>query len=537
MTFPRPSVVPLGALLLVAAGTLAGCNPSRAPQGSTDIALRERVDLPASGPACPVRRLLGIKDDPVLRGRALFENHCATCHGRVGDGAGPAAVHLNPRPRDFRSGQFKVRSTATMPTDADLYQVVSTGMPGSSMPAFGFLSEQQRRDLVAYVKHLSSTVEDGREVRWFEEAQPLVPLALPPPPPAAETAVATGRDAFLKHGCNACHGEEGRGDGPQAATMRDTKGFPLRPRDLHDDRFIGGERTEDIYKRIALGIAGTPMLGYPDAAMPPTERWALVEYIRSLRAPATAPPPVPASPALASITVPRATVPASPSDAAWDRLPASSVEVSPVWRLPGTSRRVSVRAVHDTQSISVLLEWDNPLPHRAPVRVQDFEDAAALQFALTNEVGSIAMGDSRHPVNLWRWRASRALQTSDAYPQLFTLGETGPRLRITAQEAGNPTGTVAAGAAEDLNASGFGTLSAQPAAQQDVRAEGQWRDGRWRVQLTRALAPASPLDVSLLPGHEVPVALAIWDGRTGDRNGRKSFSTWLTLRLVSDTQP
>ena len=51
----------------------------------------------------------------------LFNRHCAACHGPKGDGQGPAAYLLSPKPRDFTSGTYKFRSTpsGSPPTDGD----------------------------------------------------------------------------------------------------------------------------------------------------------------------------------------------------------------------------------------------------------------------------------------------------------------------------------------------------------------------------------------------------------------------------------
>ena len=81
---------------------------------------------------------------PDLRaGKAVYEQHCAACHGVNGDGNGPAAVWLYPKPRNFNSGLFKIKSTPAgfLPTDEDLFQTVTRGMPGSSMPSFTYLTE------------------------------------------------------------------------------------------------------------------------------------------------------------------------------------------------------------------------------------------------------------------------------------------------------------------------------------------------------------------------------------------------------------
>ena len=56
----------------------------------------------------------------------------------MGDGEGPAAKFLDPRPRDFTLGTFKFRTTQSgeLPTNEDLFRTVSRGLPGTAMQAF-----------------------------------------------------------------------------------------------------------------------------------------------------------------------------------------------------------------------------------------------------------------------------------------------------------------------------------------------------------------------------------------------------------------
>ena len=44
-------------------------------------------------------------------GKQLYSRYCAQCHGDKGDGEGYAAPHLQPRPRNFTLGKYKVRTT------------------------------------------------------------------------------------------------------------------------------------------------------------------------------------------------------------------------------------------------------------------------------------------------------------------------------------------------------------------------------------------------------------------------------------------
>lgn len=107
----------------------------------------------ASGPVGYAKRA----DGQEYLQQGLYRQHCATCHGVTGDGYGPAASMLEPYPRDFRPGIFKWKSTylAAKPTDADLQQVLKHGLPGTAMPSFALLTDEQLDSLVEYVKYLA----------------------------------------------------------------------------------------------------------------------------------------------------------------------------------------------------------------------------------------------------------------------------------------------------------------------------------------------------------------------------------------------
>jgi len=87
----------------------------------------------------------------VATGQALYEAHCASCHGLEGRGDGPNAASLPSPPADFGSGH-----TAIHP-DGDLYFWIREGIADTQMPAFG---EQFTREevwhLVNYVRRLSA---------------------------------------------------------------------------------------------------------------------------------------------------------------------------------------------------------------------------------------------------------------------------------------------------------------------------------------------------------------------------------------------
>jgi DMSO reductase family type II enzyme heme b subunit len=84
---------------------------------------------------------------------------------------------------------------------------------------------------------------------------------------------------------------------------------------------------------------------------------------------------------------------------------------------------------------------------------------------------------------------------------------------------------------EDLNAIGFGTLTSQPPEDQNVQGRGIWKDGKWRVVMTRAIRSESDRDAEFTTGHFLPIAFAVWDGSQKDRDGQKAVSVWQHLKL------
>jgi len=82
-------------------------------------------------------------------GKQLYGKYCSQCHGDKGDGEGYAAPHLRPRPRNFTSGKFKVRTTpnGALPTHQDLVNIIRHGMPYTSMPPWPTLSDQDVSNL------------------------------------------------------------------------------------------------------------------------------------------------------------------------------------------------------------------------------------------------------------------------------------------------------------------------------------------------------------------------------------------------------
>ncbi|MFZ0733573.1 MAG: cytochrome c [Candidatus Sulfotelmatobacter sp.] len=208
-----------------------------------------------------------------------YRRYCAGCHGELGDGNGENAVWLDPKPRDFTMAIFKCRSTltGTLPTDEDLFNTIGRGLTNSNMPIWNTFSNQQRADLVAYIKTFSA--------RWGKE-KPGDPISIPSEPPVTIESISHGKYLFTKLECWKCHGPQGKGDGPSASTLTDSKDNPIRPYNFadgrDDSRFKCGSTNHDIYKIFMTGVDGSPMPSFADNIQP-ADAWDLVHFLRTLQ--------------------------------------------------------------------------------------------------------------------------------------------------------------------------------------------------------------------------------------------------------------
>jgi mono/diheme cytochrome c family protein len=275
----------------------------------------------------------------------LYRQHCAHCHGISGDGYGPTAAFLNPYPRDYRKGIFKFTSTedGAKATRADLKRTILEGIPGTAMPSFALLPDDEVEALVEYVKYLSLrgeteellfdlVVNQGQTdpltrdlvvndtmmpaVNMWNDAEnkikhpPARPENLGPIDAPTKESLELGRRLFtdaVKGQCIKCHGPTGLGDGgdllydawnePKEQLLKAGReeeiaekfSLPiqqLKPRNLRLGIYRGGRRPVDLYRRVFAGIKGAkmPALGATETkpGLSNEEIWAVVDYVRSL---------------------------------------------------------------------------------------------------------------------------------------------------------------------------------------------------------------------------------------------------------------
>ncbi len=240
-------------------------------------------------------------------GQEVYMKRCVQCHGVSGDGNGPVAKNLYPRPRDYRRGIFKFTSTpyGGRPRREDLIATLYRGIIGTSMPSFRLLPKKDIEAVVDYVLvlaqrgeleyQLASEADASEELieedipdfvqdvgnHWKEAAASLT-QPLTPEPQLTPERVALGREAFLSKGCSKCHGEDGRGH-TKDNIGKDSWGHSTRAADLTSGMLHGGQDPIDIYRRIMNGINGSPMPGFKSSLeSEPETIWNLVSYVLSV---------------------------------------------------------------------------------------------------------------------------------------------------------------------------------------------------------------------------------------------------------------
>ena len=474
-------------------------------------------------------------------GKTLYLKNCAQCHGEKGDGEGYATPHLLPKPRDFTTGKYKVRSTPSgaLPTHQDIVNVIKRGMPYTSMPAWPTLSDQELSNLAYYIKTFSPDFANAEKVPQ--------PIPLPSAPAVTNESIELGKTLYVETGCVKCHGTAGRGDGPSAPTLADDWRQPLRPADLAQSwTFRGGSSREDIFRTMSTGFSGTPMPGFHEA-LTPEQRWAITDFIVSLSGDT--------GPGYTNLVVARhvldpidlATGAASFASAPVARFPiiGQIMEAGRAFHPPTTS--VTVQAIYDAESIAVLVRWHdmsadttgkNGLSFPVPVEeeegastqggqaqtpgadqppadpfadpfaeaaapaapVSEFSDAVAIQIPSQVPTGQrkpyFIFGDAQNPVDLW----------------FFDLARPDP-----------------------LQFTGKGSADIAPNDTGDVTGVASYDQGEWSVIFKRPRRPTS--GATFTPGEFLPIALSVWDGLSRERGNKRGLTAWYSVYVEPEVVP
>jgi high-affinity iron transporter len=176
------------------------------------------------------------------RGQRLFEDNCVSCHGEHGDGKGPSAAQLTPRPANFTDPEFMRGETPY-----DFFHVISLGKRDTAMPAWdAALTGQDRWDLVAYL--------------WT-----LAP---------GTAGIAEGQGVYLTQ-CASCHGAAADGHAAFADVL-------IKPApDLSRLQALAQQTDAELFAKATDGVNGSPMPGFA-RSLSADDRWKAIAFLRAL---------------------------------------------------------------------------------------------------------------------------------------------------------------------------------------------------------------------------------------------------------------
>lgn len=448
------------------------------------------------------------------RGKEIYMKRCVWCHGDEGDGLGPAAERLNPPPRDFSLGQYKIKSVVfdwDYASDDDIYRMINDGMPGTAMPEWGdVLTEQDMWDLVIYLKMFAGIEEEepGAGIDYGKQVE------------TSEQSIAEGKRLFHEDDrCSECHGQDGRGDAIKR--LKGDNGERTWPRNLTKVwTFRATADPKDIFTRSSVGIPGTQMPNFADPKskkkLTIEERWHVANYVASLAGTGS---PVRAEKTVIKAARLEGALPGAPDDPRWgEAAPATFYLVPQIIAkdrfFTPSNDTITVRAFYNDAAVAMLLEWDDrtkSIPGDA--KAQEIagpdmgEDMVAVQLPVSIPEGAkkpyFIRGDAALPVNLWQWSSG----TTDE-PESVLL----------------------------VNAAGLENMEDRDAATVELTAKGAYDKGTWRVVMTRPLAAGdAETDLQFAEGEFIPVAFSAWDGSNAETGTKHTLTTWYWLLLEPPT--
>ena len=486
-------------------------------------------------------------------GKKLYDKYCSQCHGDKGDGEGYATPRLYPKPRNFTTGKYKIRTTPTgaLPTHQDLVNVIRRGMPYTSMPAWPNFTAPEVSDLAHFLTTFSPDFANKDSVPQ--------PVTLPAAPAATNESIEAGKKLYEETGCVACHGTLGRGDGTSAPAMVDDFGQPIRPANLAQSwTFRGGSSREDIYRTMSTGFNGTPMPGFDDSALTPEQKWAITDYIVSLSG--TEGPGytnlLVARHVLDPIDLSKGTASFESARAARFPIVGQIMEPGRSFHPPATS--VTVQAIYDAESIAVLVRWHDMSAEKAgkngpalPVPAE--EEGAPAPGAPAGETGGGAtnpFGDAvvtpaqagqppADPFAEAQAPAAPPSEFSDAVavqmPSQVPTGARKPYFIFGDAQSSVDLWFFDLARPEPVQFTGKGSADIVVNDAGELSGVASYDQGEWSVIFKRPLRSASGTRLS--PGEFMPIAFSVWDGLARERGNRRGLTLWYSLYVEPELVP
>jgi hypothetical protein len=216
--------------------------------------------------------------------------------------------------------------------------------------------------------------------------------------------------------------------------------------------------------------------------------------------------------------------------------------VAPPHQPNAAVKELWVRALHNGGWIAFLIEWKDPTVSNQIV-VDNFGDQVAIELPIDTKAAppSPMMGNPGGRVTIMQWRAAfqhdldvGPRTVRDLYPNAWTdvypdevLGAADARPYSGALGLENPISRGRASPVLDQMAEGWGTMTVKP--DQHALGKGTWKDGVWRVVITRPMVSDDVNAPRLTPGLKTFAAFAVWEGGNREVGSRKAWSSWVNV--------
>ena len=462
----------------------------------------------------------------IENGEKVYSENCSVCHGKKGAGDGPGAKVSSPFPRNFIKGHIKLRSTpfGKIPTDKDLFDAITNGSKGTTMPSWEHLAENDRHSLVLYLKTLSK-----KFAKFVKKGKTHKIVVITDPPKFTLASLERGKELFIQS-CSACHGVRGRSDGASTKKIVSIATDAIWPRNLSKPwKFRRGDKRKQIFQTLRTGLSLTAMPMFSPRIFKDEQIWDLVNYVQTL-----SPSQKPETPKFLNVKRVNGKLPDAPNDPTWKTVDsnfyplAGQIIQSEKVTYPIIDN-VVVKALHNGKDIAFYLHWDDPTvdpilkksttveeslapplpPHlqtdeseeqtTEELKPQQFPDSIAIQFPTSindgNEKPYFLNGDSEHPVNLWKW---------SSHPMK----------------------------ALEMTAKGIMKTKVQKDSSQNLTSKASFKYGRYFLVMKRPLTTSdAEIDIQFLPGQTTPIAFNIWNGSAGETGSKKVISSWFDMIL------
>lgn len=221
-----------------------------------------------------------------------------------------------------------------------------------------------------------------------------------------------------------------------------------------------------------------------------------------------------------------------------------------------TVKDVTVRSLHDGETIAFRLEWDDPEADEHTIKIDSFRDACGVFLGPYPANPALwTMGAPDTPVTILHWKADwqkdidagfQDLEVAfpnvsfDFYPPL--VGVVNPKIpddypeearnRLPGWHVGNPfSQPVKTTPVEKVRAIGPGTL--EHLATQNATGRGVWKSGTWHVVIAKPMKAEDEEETTVAAGQTYSLAFTVWSGVDRDRGARKQLTKLGKLEVES----